>query len=81
MLEVASSAVHMFSQRPGGAAAVVNSNGMPVLVKLLSPVHNATVIANIANAIGNMAGEIMELGRRLGFFLNLLHVFHQQADR
>ncbi|MEW5300802.1 MAG: hypothetical protein WDW36_003707 [Sanguina aurantia] len=67
VLEVASSAIHMFSQRPFGPAAVVEADGIPVMVKLLSPLHAPTVISNIANAIGNMAGCH---GMRLAFRSN-----------
>lgn len=57
MLELGASTIAMFSTRAGAAAAFIEASTTPVIVKLLSPLYAPVVVVNVANAIGNLAGE------------------------
>uniref|UniRef100_A0A7S3RAC6 SAM domain-containing protein n=1 Tax=Dunaliella tertiolecta TaxID=3047 RepID=A0A7S3RAC6_DUNTE len=64
VLELATSTLTMFSQRPSASRALYDSGITSLAVKLLSPLLPTVAVVNVANAMGNLAAET---DIRLGF--------------
>mmetsp|Transcript_25551 Transcript_25551/g.55657 ORF Transcript_25551/g.55657 Transcript_25551/m.55657 type:complete len:586 (-) Transcript_25551:158-1915(-) len=58
VLELATSTLAMFSQRPSATDAIVASGAVPAMVRLLSPLYPAVAVVNVANTVGNLAGDV-----------------------
>lgn len=57
VMELASSALTMFAQRPGAGEAFAEAGTAPVIAKLLSPMYAPVAVVNVANAAGAMAAD------------------------
>ncbi len=74
VLELGASTLAMFSTRSGSATAFTEASTTSVLIKLLSPLYAPVVVVNVANTIGNLAGEYeIELPRRSPLHIASLH--------
>ena len=57
VLELATSTLCMFSQRPAAAELLHEQGALPALVKLLSPLFPSVAVVNTANTAGNLAHD------------------------
>mmetsp|Transcript_27752 Transcript_27752/g.70743 ORF Transcript_27752/g.70743 Transcript_27752/m.70743 type:complete len:579 (-) Transcript_27752:845-2581(-) len=64
VLELATSTLAMFASRPAAARALADAGAVPLMVRLLSPLFPTVAVVNVANAVGNLAGDS---GARLSF--------------